>query len=78
MEKWKKFNDQCINYALEIQDPEIRQEFILYNLELLPSNHLSIDLIDFRMSEIKSRFGKHIPSLLTELRDEKIKSLIDV
>ncbi len=67
--KWNLY----INFAKEIEDTKIRTLFVEKVLER--SNRYNDT--DKEIELIKRDFGKYIPSLMVEIRDEKLNYLID-
>jgi hypothetical protein len=77
---WSNFNSQLLEWANEITDPMMKQEYLIYASSFVIGT-LS-DAIDSKSkiaeyrAVIYRKWGSHIPSLKQELRSEKLKKLI--
>ena len=76
---WEDFNKQCLEWAAEMQDKSVKDEYLKYLFEKISLSFTnSVD--DFSGSEnskkeIIEKYGKHIPSFI-EVRDEKIEEIL--
>lgn len=76
--KWSNLNKKTTIWAKEISDENIRADFLTFCLQkLIISNkdifNLNIDNVE---KEIMEKYSKHIPSLKSRIREEKINKLI--
>jgi hypothetical protein len=79
---WSDFNKQTIEWADEIKDEKVKNLYLNYLFEkisLYPTDNIDKIYFDFdkHRQEIVDKFGKHIPSLLIEVRDEKINEILN-
>jgi hypothetical protein len=73
---WGDFNKQCVKWSDEIKDKSVKDEYVKYIYdEMVIFNNYVFD-VDKSRQEIVDKFGKHIPSLLIEVRDEKIDEIL--
>ena len=80
---WGDFNKQCLEWAEEMQDKSVKDEYLnylfekisLFNSDKIFKNHELFDMENSK-KEIIEKYGKHIPSLLIEVRDEKIDEIL--
>ena len=75
---WGDFNKQCVKWSDEIKDNSLKEDYLKYLYDEIVSKWLDHGLFDVDKSrqEIVDKFGKHIPSLLMEVRDEKIDEIL--
>ena len=80
LKQWSQFNQKALDWSKEIKDSRVRAEYINYitNEMLRVKSIESIKSTDIEVKrfEIYSKWGSHIPSLIAEMRDEKIKRLL--
>ncbi len=89
LDQWSNFHQQLIDWSKEIQDVNVRDNFInecvecVSRLVLGDSDRLDFDKdmlddwsIDDEKFKICSEWGKHIPSLTQEIREKKLNSLL--
>lgn len=77
LDKWRLFQVKLMNWADEIKDDNIRREYIEYYIHLYSKiNKLNYPNIDESYKYIVENYSRHIPSLLKEVRDNKIKKII--
>ena len=80
LKQWSQFHQKTLDWSKEIKDSRVRAEYINYitNEMLRVKSTESIKSTDFEVKrfEIYSKWGSHIPSLIAEMRDEKIKRLL--
>ncbi len=80
IKKWSEFNQETLEWSKEIKDNRVRAEYMDYitNDMLRVKSTESIKSLDIEAKrvEISAKWGSHIPSLITEMRDEKIKKLL--
>jgi len=84
LNEWSKFHEQLMNWSKEIVDLEVRVNFINQCAHELM--HFANDkfrngsLDDWDIEEEKQKvckeWGQHIPSLLQEMRDKKLKQIL--
>lgn len=68
-----RFTDETISWAREIEDPDLRLEFVQ---DIIYKNLKSYsELVKFR-KELIQKWHKHIPSLNAEIRNEKLKKVL--
>ena len=76
---WSDFNKQTLEWADEIKDEEVKNlylNFLFEKISLYTNDNFEFD-INKSKQEIIDRFGKHIPSILIEVRDEKIDEILN-
>ena len=74
---WEDFNKQCLEWAAEMQDKSVKDEYLKYLFEKISLfNTDTKNLLENSKKEIIEKYGKHIPSLLIEVRDEKIDEIL--
>lgn len=91
LDQWSKFHTQLTEWAKEIVDVDVRVNFINECVSKLSSNRQNLILggsdrfdkdmlddwdIDESKKNICDKWGKHIPSLLQEIRDNKLKQIL--
>ena len=84
LNEWSKFHEQLMAWSKEIVDVEVRVNFInhcAHKLIKTGNDNLSNKLLDdWSLEEEKQKvckeWGKHIPSLLQEMRDNKLNQLV--
>ena len=80
-QEWSKFHEQLKIWSEEIVDKSLQNEFINEYQDLLVGNEsLYNGSINWSVNEEKMRiyqkWGKHIPSLLQEVRNEKLNHIL--
>ncbi len=89
LDEWREFNEQLVSYSQEITDPHIKQKFIEECIDKLLSVTNKIPtydsgeywepiLVDIEQEKQKvcQKWGQYIPSLLQEVRNQKLNKLI--
>jgi hypothetical protein len=84
LNQWSQFHGQLLDWSKEIVDDNVRVNFInqcVHKLINTSNDKLyNNNLFDFSVEEEKRKickeWGQHIPSLLQEIRDEKLKQLL--
>ena len=84
LDQWSKFHQQLMNWSKEIVDVSVRVDFMNFcaNELIQQSNqNLKNDMLDSwdineEKIKIYLRWGKHIPSLLQEVRESKLNQLV--
>ena len=84
LDQWSKFHQQLMNWSKEIVDVSVRVDFMNFcaNELIQQSNqNLKNDMLDSwdineEKIKIYLRWGKHIPSLLQEVRENKLNQLV--
>ncbi len=83
LNEWSKFHEQLMNWSKEIVDVGVRVNFINHCAHKLisDSNERAKDMLsDWSVEEEKQKvckeWGQHIPSLLQEMRDTKLKKIL--
>jgi hypothetical protein len=83
LDQWSKFHEQLMNWSKEIVDVGVRVNFINHCAHKLinDSNERVKDMLsDWSVEEEKQKvfkeWGQHIPSLLQEMRDKKLKKIL--
>jgi len=82
LNEWSKFHKQLTEWASEISDVSIRQQYMNECVgKLISHNTNNIDLIDqFSVEKEKEaiykRWGQYIPSLLQEVRQSRLEKLL--
>ena len=78
IDQWGKFNREIIDLVDEISDNSIRVEFIEYCTKI--ATRSSSEIYNFSEKDERKRlvniFGKYIPSIIVEQRDDKIKKIL--
>ena len=81
LEQWSKFNSQLSEWSKEIVDISIQSEYVndcmLILNEVSSSNISFLDSwdIDEEKKKVCEKWGYHIPSLLKEIREKKLKEI---
>jgi hypothetical protein len=84
LDQWSQFHGQLMDWSKEIVDVEVRVNFInhcAHKLIKTGNDNLSNNLLDdWSVEEEKEKvckeWGQHIPSLLQEMRDRKLKQIL--
>ena len=84
LDQWSQFHGQLMDWSKEIVDVEVRVNFInhcAHKLIKTGNDNLSNNLLDdWSVEEEKQKvckeWGQHIPSLLQEMRDNKLKQIL--
>ncbi len=84
LDQWSQFHTQLTEWAKEIVDVDVRVKFInecVSKLILGESDRFDKDMLDdWDIEESKKmicdNWGKHIPSLLQEIREKKLKQIL--
>lgn len=83
LNEWSKFHEQLMNWSKEIVDVGVRVNFINHCAHKLisDSNERAKDMLsDWSVEEEKQKickeWGQHIPSLLQEIRDNKLNKIL--
>lgn len=82
LNEWSKFHKQLVEWASEISDVSIRQQYMSECVsKLISHNANNIDIIDqFSIEKEKEviykRWGQYIPSLLQEVRQSRLEKLL--
>ncbi len=83
LNEWSNFQKQLMNWSKEIVDVKVRVDFINQCAHKLISEgdeRTREMLVDWSLEEEKQKvckeWGQHIPSLLQEIRDQKLKKII--
>lgn len=83
LNEWSKFHEQLMAWSKEIVDVGVRVNFINQCAHKLinDSNERAKDMLsDWSLEEEKQKickeWGQHIPSLLQEIRDNKLKQIL--
>lgn len=85
LDQWSQFHNQLTEWAKEIVDSELRVKFINECVSKLvlcdESDRFDKDMlddwdIDESKKNIYDKWGKHIPSLLQEIREKKLNKIL--
>lgn len=85
LDQWSQFHNQLTEWAKEIVDSELRVKFINECVSKLvlcdESDRFDKDMlddwdIDESKKNIYDKWGKHIPSLLQEIRERKLNKIL--
>ena len=84
LDQWSQFHGQLMDWSKEIVDVEVRVNFInhcAHKLIKTGNDNLSNNLLDdWSVEEEKEKvckeWGQHIPSLLQEMRDNKLNQIL--
>ena len=88
LDQWSQFHGQLMDWSKEITDPSVKVDFInecVSKLVLTSGNSIGDrfdkDMLDdWNIDESKKnicdKWGKHIPSLLQEMRDNKLNQIL--
>ena len=84
LDQWSQFHGQLMDWSKEIVDLNVRVNFInqcVHKLIKTGNDNLSNNLLDdWSLEEEKQKvckdWGQHIPSLLQEIRDNKLKQIL--
>ena len=85
LDQWSQFHGQLMNWSKEIVDVDVRVNFINHCVhkliqtgnDKLANNDLLDDWsIEEEKQKICKEWGQHIPSLLQEMRDNKLKQIL--
>lgn len=88
LDQWSKFHHQLIEWSSEIVDQNVRYDFmnnfvsklLKQSTERLDEVHGIDQLVDFDLDKEKQKvfekWGKHIPSLTQEIRENKLNQIL--
>jgi hypothetical protein len=85
LDQWSQFHGQLMNWSKEIVDVNVRVNFINHCVhkliqtgnDKLANNDLLDDWsIEEEKQKVCKEWGQHIPSLLQEMRDNKLKQIL--
>ena len=84
LKDWSNFHQQLMDWSKEISDVSVRVDFVNFCAHELihqSNQNLKKDMLDdWNIGEEKlkiyQRWGKHIPSLLQSVREDKLKSIL--
>ena len=84
LDQWSQFHKQLMEWSKEIQDANVRVDFINHCVHKLiqtgndkmNKNMLDGWSIDEEKKKICSEWGQHIPSLVQEIRENKLNQLL--
>ncbi len=76
VENWEIFTNQLLEWCKEIQDPDIRDKFIEYYQYLLVPRKLVFFNKNYEKRKLVKKWGKHIPSLASKIRNKKLGKLL--
>ena len=85
LDQWSQFHNQLIEWSNEIVDSEVKVNFINECVSKLvlcdESDRFDKDMlddwdIDESKKNIYDKWGKHIPSLLQEIRERKLNKIL--
>lgn len=84
LDQWSKFHKQLMEWSKEIQDANVRVDFINHCVHKLiqtgndkmNKNMLDGWSIDEEKKKICSEWGQHIPSLVQEIRESKLNQIL--
>jgi hypothetical protein len=79
-EQWSDFNNLLITWSEEILDNDTRDNFIKHcvNVLIYSDVYMSDDwCVDKEKMKIYEKWGKHIPSLLQEMREKKLNKILN-
>ena len=85
LDQWSQFHGQLMNWSKEIVDVDVRVNFINHcvhkliqtgNDKLANNNLLDDWSIEEEKQKVCKEWGQHIPSLLQEMRDNKLKQIL--
>ena len=85
LDQWSQFHGQLMNWSKEIQDVDVRVNFINHcvhkliqtgNDKLANNNLLDDWSIEEEKQKVCKEWGQHIPSLLQEIRDNKLNQIL--
>lgn len=84
LDQWSAFHGQLTEWSKEIQDVNVRVDFInqcVHKLikrgnDGLSSNSLDDWNVEEERRKVFNEWGKHIPSLAQEIREKKLNQLL--
>ena len=84
LDQWSQFHKQLMEWSKEIQDANVRVDFINHCVHKLVQtgndkmnkNMLDDWSIDEEKKKICNEWGKHIPSLVQEIREKKLNQIL--
>ena len=84
LDQWSGFHKQLMDWAKDIQDVNVRVDFInqcVHKLiqngnDKMNKNMLDDWDIDLEKKKICNEWGKHIPSLVQEIRESKLNQIL--
>jgi predicted PurR-regulated permease PerM len=78
MVNWTEFNNSIVEWAKEIEDTNIRSEFLKERIRIITQiePEMSRFNIEKEKEKIANKWGKHIPSLLQESRNKKLNKIL--
>lgn len=82
LKKWSAYHKQLTDWASEIQDLKVREEFVTECIQNL-INHDARDIrfiqdfdVDLEKEKLFNKWGSHIASLRQEIRHKRLKRLV--
>ncbi len=80
LDNWSEFNQKLIEWAKEIQDTRVRMQYMDYATTFVMGGLDEALNSEYKIKEyretIYTKFGSHIPSLKSELRNRKLEKLV--
>jgi hypothetical protein len=85
LDQWSKFHGELMNWSKEIADANVRVDFINHcvhkliqtgNDKLANNNLLDDWSVEEEKQKVCKEWGQHIPSLVQEIRENKLKQLL--
>ena len=74
IKSWTEFNEQLRKWSLEIEDSHTRMLFMTEFIQIPDKDKLAMDLESEKV-KIAQKWGKHIPSLLREVREKRLNEI---
>lgn len=76
LKKWSAFHKQLTDWALEIQDKKVRDEFLAECIQNLINHDAQNIEYNVEKEKIFNKWGSHIASLRQEIRHKRLKKLV--
>lgn len=79
LDEWHLFHKKLMSWSDEITDNTVKNEYIQYcvSLLLMRTNKVNVPSIEEVYQYIIDNYSHHIPSLLREVRSNKLNELIN-
>ena len=84
LDQWSQFHKQLMDWAKDIQDVNVRVDFInqcVHELIQTGNDKMNKNMLDDwdiyeEKKKICNEWGKHIPSLVQEIREKKLNQIL--
>lgn len=81
LDQWSEYNKQLIEWSKEIVDEGVRINFLNTCVDELTNRRIDNTLVDYfdidkEREKVYNKWGKHIPSLLQEIREKRLNQIL--